>query len=115
MITQCQALQTAGQSYIVHSLVETITKGQLQQAARQCYIIHALIEIITKGQAMRTAGQSYHVCNHTWSFNAFIETATKGQALAPILLLLGSGGKGHSTFRCLLPRLRLLAGEARYV
>ena len=115
MITQCQALQTAGQSYIVHSLVETITKGQLQQAARQCYIIHALIEIITKGQAMRTAGQSYHVCNHTWSFNAFIETATKGQALAPILLLLDSGGKGHSTFRCLLPRLRLLAGEARYV
>ena len=55
MITQCQALQTAGQSYIVHSLV--------QQAARQCCIIHALIEIITKGQAMRTAGQSYHVCN----------------------------------------------------
>ena len=110
MITQCQALQTAGQSYIVHSLV--------QQAARQCCIIHALIEIITKGQAMRTAGQSYHVCNHPWSFNAFIETATKGQArqaLAPILLLLGSGGKGHSTFRCLLPRLRLLAGEARYV
>ena len=100
MITQCQALQTAGQSYIVNSLV--------QQAARQCCIIHALIEIITKGQAMRTAGQSYHVCNHTWSFNAFIETATKGQALAPILLLLDSGGKGHSTFRCLLPRQLLI-------
>ena len=74
--------------------------------------------MITQCQALQTAGQSYHVCNHTWSFNAFIETATKGQArqaLAPILLLLGSGGKGHSTFRCLLPRLRLLAGEARYV
>ena len=67
-------LYTAGQSRIVHALVETITKGQALQAAGQSRIVHALVEIFAKGQALQTAGQSHIV-------HALVEPIAKGQAL----------------------------------
>ena len=69
-----QALQAAGQSHILHALVEIITHGQAIQAAGQSYVLHALIKHHTKSQVLQTAGQSHIL-------HALIEAIPKGHTL----------------------------------
>ena len=69
-----QALQSAGQSNIVHTLIETGAKGQALQPAGQRHIDHTLVETGAKGQALQPARQSNIV-------HAVIESVAKGQAL----------------------------------
>ena len=84
MIAKSQALQTAGQSHVLHALVKMIFKSQALQTAGQSHVLQALVDVLhvlqslvetnSESQALQTAGRSDVV-------QALTEIIAKSQAL----------------------------------